>query len=124
MIKPIIQRIIKQLKSADLSLEDRTALTNVLLEKLQVLPLSQTFVIDGGDVLINGKKMEVDQVIGFKDSCLALKDNFARQVIHNQIRYLAINMGVHNTLSLDSTIFMKAALWCLFQEQELIDKMV
>jgi hypothetical protein len=124
MTSPIIQKIIQQLKKANLSLEDRTALTTALLDKLQALPLSNTFIVGQGKVIINGKELETEQAISFVESCNALKDNYARKIIHEQIKYLAINLGIHNCLSLDTMMFAKAALWCLQQQEELLEKII
>lgn len=124
MISQTTEKIIKQFKKANLSIEDRVALTTALLYKLQSLPLESTFIIDSKGISVNGKVLEPEQVINFTESCAALKDNFARKVIHEQIRYLAVNMGIHNSLSIDTLMFAKAALWCLSQEEDLLAKVV
>ncbi|MEI6532492.1 MAG: hypothetical protein WCO06_01490 [Candidatus Roizmanbacteria bacterium] len=122
MINKITEKLIKQFRKTNLSLEDRVALTTVLLDKLQALPLESTFIIDSKGISVNGKVLEPEQVINFTESCAALKDNFARKVINEQIRYLSVNMGIHNSLSIDTLMFAKAALWCLSQEEELLSK--
>ena len=124
MIQPLTKKIIQQLRKVDLSLEDRVALTTVLLDKLVALPLSNTFIVNPEGITINGKKLDNQQMINFSESCNALKDNYARQVINEQIKYLAINLGVHNSLTLDTILFSKAALWNLQQQQELLDKII
>ena len=124
MLSPITEKVIKQLKKANLSMEDRTAIVTVLLDKLQALPLQNSIVVGNGSIIINGKELDTEQMINFTESCNALKDNYARKIIHEQIRYLAINLGIHNCLSLDTLMFAKAALWNLQNEQELLDKIV
>lgn len=124
MISPITKKIIKQFEKTDLSLEDRTAIITVLLSKLQTLPLDNTFIVENGKVIINGKELEVEQVIVFRDSCISLKDNFAFKIINDQIRYLATNLGVYKSRTQDELLFYKAALWNLQQYSELLDKVV
>jgi hypothetical protein len=124
MIKPITEKIIKQLKKSNLSLEDRTALVTVLLSELHTLPLDNTFIVEQGQVTINGKDLDVDQVIVFRDSCLALKDNFAFKVIKDQIRYLAMNLGIYKSRNMDELFFYKTALWNLQQIDELLSKII
>lgn len=123
MISPATEKIIKQLKKQNLSLEDKTALTAALLDKISALPLRNSIVLAPGMVTINGKALDTEQAVVFKDSCIALQDNFARKVIHEQIRYLAVNWGVHNGLNTEMIMFSKAALWTLEEEQKLLDKL-
>lgn len=124
MIKPLTQRIIKQLNSADLSLEDRAALTTALFDKLKTLPLEDAIIIEPNKITISGKELDIDQIINFKDSCIALKDNFARKVLHEQIRYLATNLGIYKAATLEDIIFYKAALWNLNQQELLLEKII
>lgn len=105
-------------------MEDRTVLTTALLDKLQALPISSVIYFTPNGVTINGKELDNDQILNFKESCIALKDNFARKIINEQIKYLAINIGIHNALSLDTIFFAKSALWNLQQQDELLDKIV
>lgn len=120
MISPITKKTIDTLKKANLTLEDRTALTTVLLDKLQALPITNSIVVDHNGITINGKILEPDQAIMFSESCNALKDNYARKVIHEQVKYLAINMGIHNAVALDTLFFAKSSLWNLEQEEKLL----
>ena len=124
MISPITQKIIKQFEKANLSLEDRTALVTVLLSKLHALPLNDTFIIEQNSVIINGKPLETEQLIVFRDSCISLKDNFAFKILNEQIRYLATNLGVYKSVSQDELFFYKSALWNLQQYENLLDKVV
>lgn len=124
MIQPITTRLIKQLKSKNLPLEDRVALTTALLSNLSALPLNNAIVIDPHGVEINGKRLSPDDKIAFIESCALLKNNFARKVLHEQVRYLAINLGVHIGQNTDMIMFSKAALWCLEQEEKLLEKIV
>ena len=122
MIQKTTENLIKQFRKSNLSIEDRVALTTVLLDKLAVLPIDNTFVVNHKGIIIGGKDLDKEQAINFVESCNALKDNFARKVIHEQIRFLAVNMGIHNCLSLDTMFFAKASLWVLQQESELLAK--
>jgi len=119
-----VEKLVKELEKEKLSIEDRTALTTAILSRLMVLPLADSFVVGGGNVSINGKQMDTEQVIVFRDSCIALKDNFARQIIQQQVRYLATNLGIYKSVSTDELFFSKAALWCIEQEEKLLDKIV
>lgn len=124
MISQTTNKIIQQLNKANLSLEDRTALVTALLSKLHTLPLDNAFIVENGQVIINGKQLETEQVLVFRDSCLALRDNFAFQVINDQIRYLSMNLGVYKSRNMDELFFYKTALWNLQQYSELLDKVI
>ena len=124
MVSPTADKLIKALKKANLTLEDRTALTTVLLDKLQALPLQSTIIVTPNGLIINGKELDVDQVINFRESCVALKENYARKVITEQVKYLAINIGVHNGLTNEQILFSKSALWNLQQIDNLLDQIV
>lgn len=73
-------------------------------------------------ITLNGKLLDREQAINFKESCVVLKDNFARKVLNEQVRFLAVNLGINVALSVDTILFAKAALWILQQEDDLLDK--
>lgn len=95
-----------------------------MLNKLHVLPLTDSIIIGQGSIKLNGKDLEREQVISFAESAVVLKDNWARKILREQIRYLAVNMGIHKSVSLEELFFFKAALWCLDEEDKLIDQIV
>jgi hypothetical protein len=124
MLSPITNKIIKKFHKTNLSLEDRVALTNTILSTLLVLPIDNAIEILPGEVKIRGRKLTTEDFVSFTESCKALRDNKARQVINEQVKFLAINMGVHQSVSLETIMFSKAALWVIQQENELLDKIV
>ncbi len=124
MISPITENLIKQLKKSSLSMEDRLALTTALLDKLGALPIGDIVHFTESGVIINGKELDQDQALSFREACVALKDNYARNVINEQIRYQAIDLGINKAVALDTLFFSKAALWCLNEENILIEKLV
>lgn len=91
--------------------------------KLHALPLQDSIVIGQGTIMVNGHNLETDQVQVFAESAVAFRDNWARKVIHEQVRYLAVNGGVFKSVSLDEIMFFKAALWCLNEEDKLLDRL-
>jgi len=124
MISPTTEKLIKQLKKSNLTLEDRNAIVTVLLDKLVVLPLNNTLVINHKGIVVNGKPLEQEVALNFVESCHALKGNMARNIIREQMKFLAINLGIHNAVSLDTMYFAKAALWNIQQEDELLQKII
>lgn len=120
---PITQKIIKQLQNTKLSLEDRVALTTAILDKLHALPIGNIVHFTESGVMINGKELDQDQMISFREACVVLKENFARKVIHEQVRYKAIDMGINKALSMDTIMFAKAAIWVVNEIEILIAKL-
>jgi len=74
-------------------------------------------------LMINGKELEPDQVLNFREASVSLKDNFARLIIHEQIRHKATEAGIHKAQTIDELMFYKAAIWCLNEENILINKL-
>jgi hypothetical protein len=124
MISPLITKIVKQLEKENLSTEDRSALTSALLVKLNALPFKSAFFIEPNAVTIGGKRLDIEQTIAFRDSAIAFKDNYARKVLTEQVRYLAVQTGIRNGLTPDTIVFSKAALWCLEEMDNLLDTLV
>ena len=120
----VVEQLIKRLKSTNLSIEDRTAIVTALLEKSSVLPLKDSIVITSDSIKINDKPLDMEQILNFRESAIVLKDNFARSVIRNQIRYLATNLGIYKSVTLDELMFYKSALWNLQQEDDLLDRII
>ncbi len=110
------------MKKSSLSTQDRIALTTALLDKLNALPMGNIIVETPEGLIINGKELDTEQIINFKESCVSLKENFARQVIHEQIRYKATEMGIHKSQTIDELMFAKAIIWCLNEENIWLEK--
>ncbi len=121
MVSPTVQKTIQQLGESDLSQEDRIALMTCILDKIQALPIQDIVTFDEqGTILLQGKKLEPDQAIIFRESAVALKDSFARKVINEQVTFEAIKLGVHISLNTDQVMFAKAALWIIQEEKRLL----
>lgn len=121
MLSKTTEKLIKELNKANLHTEDRIALTTALLDKLVALPIKDTFSVSNDGITIKGRELEPEDMISFRESCVALKDNFARKILREQIKYLAIQYGVHNGLNTDTIMFSKAILWSMQEEDKLLD---
>lgn len=112
------------LENDKLPIEDKAALTAVLLRKIDALPITNKIIVDKSGIYMAGRTLEAEEVISLKDSAIALNDNYARRIIKEQIQYLAIMEGVHKGLNTEQIIFSKAALWIIEQEQRIISEIV
>ncbi len=120
----ITERMVKQLSRTNLALEDRIALVNSIQDKLHILPIGEMIVLDPqGGIMINGRQLDQGASISFKEAISILKENFARKIIHEQIRYKAIDMGINKSLSIDTLMFSKAAIWIINEYEILLEKL-
>lgn len=117
--------IVLALRSTRITGEDKAMVTTVLLDNMGALPFRDaiTFDVQGG-VYVNQKKLNQEQMIAFKESCNGLRNSFARNLIHEQIKYSAVKMGVHEGLNPDMILFAKAALWYSEQEDKMISTLI
>jgi hypothetical protein len=122
-MNPIVEKTIKQLSKATLSVEDRVALTNALLNKLGAFPVGDMIIKTENSVNINGKDLDLDQYLNFKEACVALKENFARRVINEQLKYKATKMGIHESTTIETLLFAKAVIWFINEEEILIERL-
>lgn len=113
------------LRSVRITGEDKALVTTVLLDNIGALPFRDaiTFDVQGG-VYVNQKKLNQEQMIAFRESCNALRNSFARNLIHEQIKYSAVKMGVHEGLNPEMILFAKAALWYAEQEDKMISTLM
>ena len=121
---PVTEKLIKQLEKTKLPAEDRAGIIGALVAKVSGLPIDTVISVTNAGVNINGMKLDVEQVVQFKEGCVALENNQARKLINQQIRYLAIVEGVHKGLTPDQILFSKAALWVMEQEARLIEQIM
>jgi len=122
-MSPKVEKIIKELKKAKLSQTDRIALTTAITDKLNALPMGDIIAYSREGLIINGKVMDLEQTANFKLSVTALEDNFARQVIHEQLRFKAVQLGLDKATSIDELFFAKAVIWSLNEENKLIKQL-
>jgi nitrate reductase NapAB chaperone NapD len=124
MISPVVEKVIKELKKTTLSKDDRVALITSLVAKIPAFPFTEVMTATAqGKIIINGKTLETEQIITIRDSAIVLQENPARKIFHEQVKFIALNMGIRTSTTIDELLFSKAALWCLNEEDKLIESM-
>lgn len=78
------------------------------------------FKMENGELFIQGRKLSAQEVSDLASSMKGYKDSLARHVIRDQLKWLAINQGIHDCTSTEQLMFAKAALWIINQEDKLI----
>lgn len=122
MLERVITNIcLWALRNKRLSGVQKGHIMTALLKNIHAIPVQKVVAFEpDGSILIGGKVLDLEHSILFRDSCIALSDNFARKIIQQQIAYDAIQMGVYQALSPEMILFAKAALWHQQEENKLL----
>lgn len=106
---------LKVIKEADLSIEDRNRLVINILDKLEALPLGAILTVSNGEILINGKEVDIDKLRVLREYAQSALSNQASNLVDEQVMWLAVTEGLAKGLPPESLLFYRAALW--FGEQ-------
>lgn len=113
------------LRRSKLSDVHKNTLMSAILKNIQAIPIRDIIKFDTeGTMLINGRKLQPDQLISFVESCHGLKSSHARRLINEQLTYQAIKMGVYQATNTEQIMFAKAALWVIQEENALLASIV
>lgn len=112
---------LKVLKNASLSQEEHLELLNIVNKQLNSFPIGEVIqtTLDGA-TLANGQKLTIDEVVKFRQGVSALRDNWAFQLLGDQILFDAIKWGIHNGDSTDRMMFSKTAIYFIQKFREYI----
>jgi hypothetical protein len=117
MFGNVITRIvIGALRCAKLSKENKVACYNALIDNSRAVPFRDIIVNKAGQIFVKGRPIDFSEQAALRESATFLLHNKARQLVHDQMTFMAINVGVHKAETLDQVLFSKAAIW--FQQQE------
>lgn len=123
--KLFVKIVLKLLKSKKITGENKTLVLNELLKNIGTLPISRAIGYDGlGNILLQGKKIDLEKLGYLKESLMAYRDNQARQLIREQLKMLAIEYGVHNGLNSETILFSKAMLYNIQEEEKLLQELL
>lgn len=123
MQKLVVMFAIWLLKSKRLSLQNKSALVNSILVKLDALPLHGIIRHDNGNLVIKDKPLDIEELRIIRDSARSLKDNRLYALIQDQILFEAMTLGVNST-NFEQGYFAKAAVWWGRRENELVNMVV
>lgn len=121
----IAKLVVWALRSKRLTGEQKTLVTNALLDNIHAVPIRSIITFDQyGTLYIGGRKLEPEQAMAFVESARALRDNHARKILSDQIAFEALKIGLHQGINSDTIMFSKAALWNQEEEQKLLASIV
>lgn len=95
-----------------------------MLEKVQALPIKDCLEFDlQNTVKVNGKDLNADESIQFREGAMSLGKNWTYRTIKEQLAFEAIKIGIHSSQNTEQLLFSKAVLWVQQREMELITKL-
>ena len=119
----MLKLLLKLLKLKKLSQANKTLILNYLLEGVEALPINDVISYNAeGTILVNGQELTVEQAMRLREGAVALKNNWASNLIEEQIKYEAVKYGVHSSLTFDMLYMSKAAIWIQEQRKRLINE--
>jgi len=115
------KKALDYLESNDLTQEEHLRLLGILNKNLNSFPISSVITLsqDGG-YLANGQKLTIDEVVKFRQGISALRDNWAFQLLGDQILFEAIKIGVHHGDTPSQMMFSKTAIYFIQKFREFI----
>lgn len=103
------------LRRSDLTIQERTLCTGLVLDKLEALPLRDIITSSDEGILINKIPVSVEKLRLLRESAKSALSNQALDYIGQQVVWLAIQRGIHNADTPEKLYFYRAAIW--FSEQ-------
>lgn len=119
-----VRLTVSLLRSAELSLTDRSLLTATILDRLVALPASAILKTDtDGTLIVNNKRVDVKMASVINKSAIRVLNERAFKIALEQTRFAAIEIGVFQGLNTDQNMFAKAALWQAGELKKIIDEL-
>lgn len=116
-----VRMAMKLLRRADLSVESRSLLTTVLLDKLGALPFDDIITInESGEILVKGNQLDFEKAKQLREAARAALNNPALKLIWPSIAHAAVVTGVHKAENERQTFWARAVLWWSQKEQEML----
>jgi hypothetical protein len=121
MKKWLSKLVIWSLKGIYFSGEDKAAITAALLTSLNAFPINGVVTFDATNtLLVNNKPVDMQSALLIKEGAIAAKSNTALNLINDQLKYKAMEIGIKQGMNIDQIIFAKAVLWVVQEQTNLI----
>lgn len=120
----IVRIIAWFLERKNLSEQDRLALLTRVMHSLEAVPLHAIITVDESQrILIQGRLATVEQLVSLQESATSVLNSQARNLIHEQVRFAAIDQGFLKSDDPKTQLFFKAALWFAQEESTLLKQL-
>ena len=109
------------LSNANLSEEDRLALSTMLADKTGELPFRDIIRTDEeGRLTINDLPLTIEEIKVLREGAISVLNSMAWKTVRDQIASKAVSVGVHNGDNIYKMLFSRTALWWFQEEEELL----
>lgn len=116
--------VVWALKHLSLSEKDRLVLLTGVMHSINTVPLHAIITVDENrHILVQGKPLNVDQLLTLQESAVSVLNSQARNLIHEQVRFAAIDQGFLKSDDPKTQLFYKAALWFAQEETTLLKQL-
>jgi len=110
------------LEKNELTQQEQLRLLGILNKRLNAFPLDNVIVTtQQGATLANGQELTIEELVKFRQGISALRDNWAFQLLGDQILYLAIQHGIHFGDTVEKLMFSKSSIYFISKFRELIN---
>lgn len=115
------KEVLDFLEKNELSQAEHLRLLGILNKDFNMFPLANVITVTTeGAILANGNKLSVEEVVKFRQGVSSLRDNWAFQLLGDQILFDSIKHGIHYGDTLDKMMFSKTAIYFIQKFREYI----
>lgn len=109
------------LENNELTQKEHLRLLGILTKSIGYFPIGDAIKMtpDGG-LFSNGRVLTIEEVIKFRQGIQALQENWAFQLLGDQILFESIQHGVHFGDSTDKLMFSKTAVFFITKFRQLL----
>lgn len=116
----IISLVLFLLAKKNISVKDRTRLTNAILDKLGAIPVRDIISErPDGTLVVQGHPVDIEMARKLREGAISMLESSVRKIVREQVAFRAVTLGVHKAESPEQVLFAKSALWNAQQEDEL-----
>lgn len=102
--------------------KDRLVLITGVMHSLDAVPLHAIISVDENRrILVQGKPISSEQAFALSESAATALRSQALSLVHEQVKFAAIDRGFLKSDDPRTQLFYKAALWFAQQERELLE---
>jgi hypothetical protein len=118
----IVKCVVKLLKTSSLSLEQKGILLDAIARKIDSLPIRDIIMkSEDGSLIVNGKIADREQAMFLRESAKRDLASKSLALIRDQVLFKALYYTATGCTSFDQIYASKMSVWCLQNEQSLLE---
>lgn len=123
MFKVTGKKALDYLEENQLTPSEHLRLLGILTKSINSFPLESVVDINNqGAICANGRELSMEELVKFRQSISALRENWAFQLLGDQILFEAIKIGIHEGHTTERLMFSKSVIYFLTKFKELITR--